>query len=165
MGPIRNEAGLVIDARDAWLSTIAFHVVHDAIDRENETVPDTLAELSWSRFEETTDLSRPRQDSVWSYALPDARKKVAEKLRLHRQNRLPPRQKTDIETDYVAPESSADEARAKLDRALRAFCDQVIGPSGPIDIDRPPSTGIHATVGLMPATGGRVSNGGTSLTR
>ena len=29
LGPVRNEQRLVIDGRDGWLSSIAFHVVHD----------------------------------------------------------------------------------------------------------------------------------------
>ena len=46
-GVVRDEHGLVVDGRDGWVSRIAYHVVHDAIDRGDELDPERLG--VWSR--------------------------------------------------------------------------------------------------------------------
>jgi hypothetical protein len=46
--------GLSSTGRDGWLSTIAYHAVHDAIDAGQTLAPDILAERVWQRFAGTT---------------------------------------------------------------------------------------------------------------
>lgn len=81
IGPTRDACGLVVEGRDGWLSTLAFHAVHDALDT-GETRAGPIADVVWRRFSETTDLTRPRQDGHRRYEVQDAQRKVGDKLRL-----------------------------------------------------------------------------------
>jgi len=154
-GPVRDKAGRVIDGRDAWLSQIAYHVVHDALDNDDWIDLDRLAQMAWDRFEETTDLYRARQDGASAWSAADARSKVREKLRLHGQRRLPPRQRSDIEASYDAPSASREEARRRLEEILQSFCDRVIASVEPPGFNPAPRLGIRATVGLGKSTTSR----------
>ena len=58
-GPQRDEAGRVIDGRDGWLSSMAFHAVHDALDAGAEPLAEAIAARVWAWFEETSELGRP----------------------------------------------------------------------------------------------------------
>lgn len=147
-GVVRDEHGKVVDGRERWLSQIAYHTVHDALDRQDDIEPDRLAEIAWGRFSDTTDLTRPRQDSGLPWFRIDAERKVAEKLKLHREHRLPPRQRTDIETDYVAPTQTAAEARDRLETEIAGFCAAVLQYHADGPFGEPLRLGLRATTGL-----------------
>ena len=146
--PVRDADGRVVDGRDGWLSSIAYHAVHDALDRGAEPDAERLAQEVVRRFEATADLSRPAGGSPHGYGLGHARRKVGDKLRLHREGRLPPRASEPVDADYAAPTLGVNEARAQLDRVIADAChrlgdwrqDEAPGP--------PPQIGIRATVGL-----------------
>lgn len=151
-GPERDVEGRVVDGRDGWLSSIAFHAVHDALAQGWPLDRDALAERVWRRFVDTTDLSRPRKDGAGPWDFDDAAQEVADKLRLQAEGRLPPRDPEPGETsgqapDYTAPTLSAAAARDRLDATLDAACDRIAAwhadPTEPC-----PQIGIRATVGL-----------------
>ena len=118
-------SGRVVDGRDGWLSTIAYHAVHDAVAaggaaRRRATRRDRLGALRRHH--------RPRaarSGTARAYALADAARKVADKLRLLAEGRLPPRDAPAVEADYQAPTLSAAEARATLDALLADACDRI----------------------------------------
>src|SRR6056297_1865827 len=56
-GPVRDHFGMVVEGRDGWLSSIAFHVVHDAIEAGLSLDAEALSARVWQRFVETTDVS------------------------------------------------------------------------------------------------------------
>lgn len=145
--PVRDAEGRVTDGRDAWLSQIAFHAVHDALDAG--VIPDAelIATLVWNRFTGSTDLSRPKQDGSWSYAFPDAIRKVQDKLRLAHDGRLPPRDRDTPEPDFDEPTLSVADGRAQLAGLVAGFCEQVQDWHGEMS-ERPPALGIRATVGI-----------------
>jgi hypothetical protein len=146
-GPIRDDLGIVVEGRDGWLSTVAFHVVHDAIEADLPLDPEVLGAQVWQRFIETTDVARPRKDGAEPYGEAHARAKVRDKLRLHRERRLPERNPPAPEPDYEVPSLSVDAAREKLDAVLSAFCVRVFDWHH----DKSPSVpalAIRATVGL-----------------
>ncbi|MEI2707339.1 MAG: hypothetical protein V9E89_19345 [Ilumatobacteraceae bacterium] len=87
----RDARGLVIDGRDAWLSSIVFHAVHDALDRGAALEAEALAIQVWNRFEATADLTRGRQNGSGPWSHRDAYRKVTDKLRLEACGRLPER--------------------------------------------------------------------------
>jgi len=145
--PERDAQGRVTDGRDAWLSQIAFHAVHDAIEAGGTLDVDPLAAQVWHRFATTTDLSRLKQDGARPYAFPDAAGKVRDKLRLARDGRLPARDVDVPEPDFSLPTLSVDEGRAQLAARVTEFCDQVQGWHGQTEA-RPPALGIRATVGI-----------------
>ena len=147
-GPVRGADGLVADGRDAWLSTIAFHAVHDALDAGRPPDRGALAQQVWARFQATSDLRRERQDGDARYELSDAARKVADKLRLAAEGRRPPRLEAGAETVEPPPASPAEDARARLEALIAAACARVrawhaAGMRGP-----PPQIGLKATVGL-----------------
>jgi hypothetical protein len=147
-GPTRNEAGFVIDGRDGWLSTIAYHAVHDAIDAGQNLELDSLADRVWERFASSTDLSRGKKDRRSVYDHQDALQKVRDKLALHVSGRLPPRAPPEARPVEVSPGIPADEARVRLTKEIAAFCQlaedwSVSGREG-----RGPRIGIRASVGL-----------------
>lgn len=144
---IQRENGLVVDGRDAWLSTIAYHTVLDSRDAGEALDLDRLADRVWERFAASTDLDRPKAGGQFAYTLPDARRKVADKLRLLRDGRLSERDRDPVEPGYDAPDNPVLQARQKLDEALGDVCQQIEmwhgERTGP-----PPRIGIRATVGL-----------------
>lgn len=144
---IQRENGIVVDGRDGWLSRIAFHAVHDALDAGRVLDADAVANLVWTWFAESAELIRPRKDGAGPYALRDARKKVADKLRLARDRRLPPRDADVPAPGYAPPALTAAESRVRLQTVLQGFCASVcdwhLGDDGDA-----PVLGIRATVGL-----------------
>lgn len=147
-GILRNDRGRVVDGRDGWLSRIAFHTVHDAIDRNDDLALPRLAGIVWDRFEASTDLTRPRQDGGQPWGPRDALRKVRDKLRLHGQGDLPPRQASEIEADHVAPTRTADEARVALERKIAGFLADVRTWHAESADRDPPNLAVRATTGL-----------------
>ncbi len=145
--PLRNENGLVVEGRDGWLSSIAFHEVHDAIAAGLPLEAGTLAARTWERFAETAEIDRPRKDGHEPYAPTHALAKVRDKLRLQRVGKLPGREAAAPEPDYEVPSLSVEEAREKLDAVMEGFCDRVLGCHGERDLNIP-MLSIRATVGL-----------------
>lgn len=147
-GPTRNEAGLVTDGRDGWLSSIAFHTVHDAIDAGQNLFPNVLAERVWERFAGTTDLSRGKKDGPATYDVRDALQKVRDKLALHAAGRLPPRVSPEARPVDVGPSLPVEEAREKLREAIASFCRSAEAWSA-AGCEKPGSrVGLRASVGL-----------------
>lgn len=147
-GPTRDEAGLVIDGRDGWLSTIAYHVVHDAIDAQQNLDLDGLADLVWGRFFATTDLLRGKKDSSEGYSVQDAQRKVYDKLALHAAGRLPPRVSLEARPVEVPPALPVDEARARLADEIAAFCKAAEAWGATGRATPGPRIGLRASVGL-----------------
>lgn len=147
-GAIRDETGQVTDGRDAWLSTIAYHVVQDAIDARQPLDVRALADLVWARFQATTRLDRTRKDGGRAYGPGDASRKVRDKLRLHHEGRLPTRALPDMPPVDVAPETPVDRARQTLTEALAAACARFLDWHDPEVTAPRPQIGIKATVGL-----------------
>ncbi|WP_245866856.1 bifunctional DNA primase/polymerase [Oceaniglobus roseus] len=145
--PVRDVEGRVIDGRDDWLSRIAFHAVHDALDVGEALDPSRLADRVWSRFTETADLTRPRQDGGAAYDLADALRKVRDKLRLAGQRRLPNRGGDVPEPAFQVPDQSVEAARSALADVVARFCEEVLAWHGG-SAAQPPMLGILATVGL-----------------
>jgi hypothetical protein len=154
-GQTRNLQGQVIDGRDGWLSTIAFHAVHDAIERGDALDAANLAEIVWARFVETTDISRPRQDGRKGWSQADAERKVTDKLRLQRDGNLPERTKAIVAPDYTPPSLDVDEARRELDLHLSRTMQAVEAWHRQGGVDAPPRIGLRATVGLGKSTAAR----------
>lgn len=154
-GPLRDADGRVTDGRDGWLSAIAFHAVHDVLDRGGPLDADEIAAIAWRRFADTADLSRPKQDSHLLYGPQDAGKKVGDKLRLLREGRLPPRATPDIAAPEMPEAHPAEAARARLDALLGEACAEVeawhlSGGASPA-----PQIGVKATVGLGKSSAAR----------
>lgn len=141
----RDEHGLVADGRDGWLSVIAYHAIHDALESRRNLDPEALARIVWQRFAASTDLSRPRKDGRRGYGPADAAGKVADKLQLLRQGRLPPR--VSVEAEYQAPPDDAAAARATLDAAIADACRSIEAWHREPLCDAP-QLGLRATVGL-----------------
>jgi len=146
-GPVRDVEGIVIDGRDAWLSRIAFHAVHDALESGATDQTEAIAERVWGRFSESTSLIRPRQDRNEPYAPTDAFKKVRDKMKLAREGRLQSRETVVPEPDYAVPTLSVGDARVELSELVAGFCAQVQAWHGKA-VDHLPSLGIRATVGI-----------------
>lgn len=144
---ITRKNGLVVDGRDDWLSRIAFHCVHDALDRTVRPSPDELAGQVWARFCDSTDLNRPRQSVNRGYSPQDARRKVLDKLRLAEEGRLPFRDVETPEPEDKAPELSVEEGRVRLQSVITSQCDAVLQWHRGQGADLP-TLGIKATVGL-----------------
>lgn len=147
-GPTRNEDGLVTDGRDGWLSTMAFHNVHDAIDVGQALDAEDLALRVWQRFCGSTDLSRPKKDGNTYYGFHDALRKVRDKLSLHATGHLPPRASHDAKPVQVNPGLPLDEARTALSATIADFCTATELWLGSACTDVAPRVGIRATVGL-----------------
>lgn len=147
-GPTRNDAGLVIDGRDGWLSTIAYHIVHDAIDAQMNLALDVLADRVWERFAAATDLSRGKKDNSECYGFQDAQRKVHDKLALHAAGRLPPRVSPETRPVEVPPALPVDEARARLAEEIAAFCKAAEAWSATGRAEPGPRIGLRASVGL-----------------
>ena len=153
--PERDACGMVVNGRDAWLSTIAYHAVHDGLDRGGAVDAEALASTVWERFAATTELSRPSTGMRRGYALGDAAKKVRDKLRLHAEGHLPARIPADIEADHVAPTMRVEEARSALDTVLASACTRIVDWYDPEHAGPCPQIGIRATVGLGKSTASR----------
>ena len=153
--PVRNVSGLVVNGRDQWLSTIAFHAVHDAIDRGVSLDPDILTDTVWTNFANSTDLSRPKSNGRLEYSPNDARAKVRDKIRLHRDGRLPGRNCTVVDPAYLAPTLSIDDARAEMEANLAHSMAAIHNWHANGGIDAAPRVGIRATVGLGKSTAAR----------
>lgn len=147
-GPVRDTDGLVIDGRDGWLSSIAFHALHDALDAGLPLDAGALADAVWSRFVASTVLSRPRKDGRAGYSLDDARRKVRDKLGLHATGHLPPRASQVAQPVDVDPALPVEEARELLAATIARFC---AATEAWIASDRAraaPRIAVKATVGL-----------------
>jgi len=144
----RDARGLVIDGRDAWLSSIAFHAVHDALDRGAALEAEALAIQVWNRFEATADLTRGRQNSAGPWSHRDAYRKVTDKLRLQACGRLPERSAIKPEPPPLEEMLPADEARARLDAAIGAALEAASDWWTGDRSGNRPVAGIRATVGL-----------------
>ncbi|NGQ93296.1 bifunctional DNA primase/polymerase [Rhodobacter sp. HX-7-19] len=147
-GPTRNADGLVIDGRDGWLSSIAFHAVHDAVDAGGALDAGTLADRVWDRFAGSTVLTRGKQNGRAAYSPSDALTKVQNKLSLLAAGRLPSRTLPDARPVEVAPSLPVEEARQLLADTIGKFCTvaeawQAAGRTGSA-----PRVGIRATVGV-----------------
>ena len=116
-GPVRDAQGQVVDGRDGWLSSIAYHAVHDAIASGWPLNPELLTERVWERFAANADLSRPDKKGI-PYSREHARTKVADKLRLLAEGRLPSRHAPPVEEAAREATRSAADARTELERAL-----------------------------------------------
>jgi hypothetical protein len=133
------------------LSRIAFHAVHDAIAAGNAR-PEAadLAETVWRRFEASAELERPASHGA-RFSIADAKRKVADKLRLLDDGRLRPRDLPMVEADYHPPDLTSLEARERLGALLADACGRIeawhAAPESP-----PPRIGIKATVGLGKST-------------
>lgn len=147
LGPVRDTAGRVLDGRDGWLSAIAFHAVHDAAERGAPRDAEALTAEVWARFAATADLDRPRQGTGRPFALADARAKVADKLRLLHDGRLPGRS-SDVPVPDDAPATlPVPEARAALDAGLAEACGEIEAWQATRSAP-PPRIGFRASVGL-----------------
>lgn len=147
-GPVRNDRGIVQDGRDGWLSSIAFHVVHDAIERGELLDAGSLAEAVWRRFENTTDLSRQRKDGGRAYGFGDAIGKVEDKLWLHREGRLPARAKPEVAPPDLPAAQPVEAARTALDEAIETACARIADWWAGSKRVEAPQIGLRATVGL-----------------
>ena len=144
---VRDANGLVIDGRDGWLSSIAYHAVQDVLEGGDEPDPEVLARIAWERFAATTDLARPCEATGHLYAPGDALTKVCDKLRLAAVGRLPARQVVEVEPIYDVPTITVDEGRNRLSTLLGAFSEDVLA----WHIDKSgsaPALGVRATVGI-----------------
>ena len=146
--PVRDQAGLVTDGRDGWLSRIAFHTVHDAIETGSDLDLQILSEMVWARFTETTDLSRPKQDGGRAYELSDAARKVHDKLRLHSTGALPARDRPESAPDYTVPTLNVAQARSQLGGEIESFTEDAYAWHAEGRQGEPPNLALRATVGL-----------------
>lgn len=144
----RDARGLVIDGRDAWLSSIVFHAVHDALDRGAALEAEALAIQVWNRFEATADLTRGRQNGSGPWSHRDAYRKVTDKLRLEACGRLPERATIKPEPPPLEEMLPADDARARLDAAIGAALEAASDWWTGDRSGKRPVAGIRATVGL-----------------
>ncbi|SEN72696.1 Bifunctional DNA primase/polymerase, N-terminal [Loktanella fryxellensis] len=146
--PVRDAQGLVIDGRDGWLSSCAYHAVWDAIDAGGAPDADLIALQTWMRFEATSDLLRPKQDGAACYDIDDALWKVRDKLRLHANDALPSRDRPEIAPDYAVPTLTVLEARSQLDAEIAGFAEATYAWHVAGGQDEPPKLALRATVGL-----------------
>ncbi|WP_198134896.1 bifunctional DNA primase/polymerase [Roseovarius sp. 217] len=146
--PVRDAQGVVTDGRDAWLSLIAFHAVHDLLEAEDALDVDQLAAQVWQRFGESTDLTRPRQDGARTYTYSDAVRKVHDKMRLHATGALPSRDRPEVAPDYAVPTLTVSEARNQLDGEIAVFAEATYAWHAAGGQDEPPKLAMRATVGL-----------------
>lgn len=147
-GPTRNAEGLVIDGRDGWLSSLAYHAVQDALLSCEALDDETLADRVWHRFQSTTDLSRGKQACNDPYGRGDALRKVHDKLGLHAAGRLPPRAAREVKPVPMGSELPLDEARRRLADAIARFCAETeawLASDWTLTV---PRLGLRASVGL-----------------
>jgi hypothetical protein len=144
--------GRVDDGRDAWLSSIAFHLIHDAIVLGSDIKPEQIANRVWSTFEATTDLSRPRQDGRRPYAFGDSLRKVRDKLRLHQEGRLPERKRPQPKTQPIPVAVPVDLARQQLDSFLTEAVASIEAWHHSDRLSPAPRIGLRATTGLGKST-------------
>ena len=124
-GPARDEQGRVVDGRDGWLSTIAYHAVHDAVaagaDRPD---PGHLAAAVWERFAATADLDRPAVARRALHArrcrTEGCRQAAAARAGQASAPALPA-----VEIDYRVPDLTAEAAREQLEVLLGTACARI----------------------------------------
>ena len=121
---VRDAYGRVVDGRDAHLSRLAFHAVHDALEQAAPLDEAALAEVVWERFHTSAQLANAKGSGrPWSEG--DALAKVRDKLRLHRAGALPGREGTPpaagVPPWHPPPTGTAEEARAEVARQVRGF--------------------------------------------
>ena len=155
----RDASGQVIDGRDGWLSVLAFHAVHDAIDVGGALDPALISQSAWDRFCQTAELGRGRSGSTEPWSPGDAQQKVTDKLRLHRDGRLPGRLPLPVPAPFEEPPTGdVAEARERLDVTLRdAFSAINAWHGGKTDQTARPVIGIRATFGLGKSTAARAA--------
>ena len=147
-GPIRNPDGLVVDGRDAWMSSIAFHTVHDAAEQGQLLDPEHLTARTWERFAATTDLARGQKDGPVPWSPADAARKVRDKLALQATGRLPGRCQPDLKPEDLGELLPADVARARLTDAIGDTLQNISSWWSGDRAAAAPVVGIRATVGL-----------------
>ena len=121
---VRDADGRVVDGRDAHLSQLAFHAVHDAIARGAPPDEAAIAAAVWERFREDAALDNAKGSGrAWSER--DALMKVRDKLRLHSEGRLPGREgdapAARVPPFHPLPTAAAAEARAEVRRQVQGF--------------------------------------------
>lgn len=144
----RDERGMVIDGRDAWMSAIAFHAVHDALDRGGDFGAEALAAQVWDRFVASADLIRGRQGGAVPWTIADAHRKVSDKLRLQTCGRLPERAANRLEPPPLGEMLSVEAARTQLDAAIGAALEAAAEWWEGDRSGTRPVAGIRATVGI-----------------
>ena len=147
-GPMRNADGLVTDGRDGWLSSIAFHTVHDALQSGGRLEIGALMDRAWQRFAATSDLARGRKGGGLAWSIADASRKVRDKLSLLAAGRLPPRQLPDLEPEDLGTLLPIDIARARLVEAIGTALDDIATWWSGDRVAAAPVIGLRATVGL-----------------
>lgn len=147
-GPMRNPEGRVTDGRDGWLSSIAFHTVHDALQSGEQLEIGALTDRAWQRFAATSDLARGRKGGDLAWSIADANRKVRDKLNLFAAGRLPPRQLPDLEPEDLGALLPVDIARARLANAIGTALDDIANWWSGDRIAAAPVIGLRATVGL-----------------
>jgi Bifunctional DNA primase/polymerase, N-terminal len=146
--PVRNAAGMVTDHRDGWLSSIAYHLVWDALDAGEAVDAAVLAERVWAGFVDTTDLARGKGEGLQPDGPADALRKVRDKLGLHAAGRLPDWHLPDLQPEDMGDLAPPDLARMQLSEAIRHALEAAMAWwSGDRD-SAAPVVGIRATVGL-----------------
>lgn len=148
VAPQRDLDGRVVEGRGSWLSSIAFHAVHDMLDAGEFYDADVLTTRVWGRFVETTDLARKKGDGDRAYERADAATKVRDKLRLAGENRLPSRRRDAVQVIDPPPTSPIDQAREQLCALVGADCTHIGRWLAGEIAGEPPQLGIKATVGL-----------------
>jgi hypothetical protein len=120
-----RDTGRVVDGRDAFLSTLAFHAVHDALERGERLDLDRLTSLAWDRFQDAADLTSGRKGTDRAWGAADARVKVRDKLRLHAAGQLPARARRDTMAPEIEPsEWALAEAQQETARTVHGFIDR-----------------------------------------
>lgn len=158
--PTRDDTGRVIDGRDGWLSSLAYHVLWDALDDGGPLIVDRLAEVVWQRFKATADLQRPKGGGSGYYGPQDARAKLDDKLRLYGEGRLPERAVPDAgPPPPPPPELDVAAGRVQLAKELTEFCEAVFDWHTNLGsaLFWPPRRAIRATVGLGKSAASRTA--------
>jgi hypothetical protein len=146
--PLRDAEGRIVEGRDGWLSSIAYHVVQDALDAGAPFDASALATTAWLRFVATANLDRPKKDGRAPYGAEDAARKVADKLRLLREGRLPPRRLEAVTEPASVDRLDLAEARLRLDATLVEACARIFAWHAGDRTQDAPRIGVRATVGL-----------------
>lgn len=149
---VRDDVGLVVDGRDSWLSMIAYHVIWDAHDASEALDTDMLTARTWDRFASSADIARPRKNGSQGYGPADARRKVADKLRLLHDGHLAPRAAEPVEPAPAQSTQPVEAARAVLETAIDEACGAIVRWHEETTGLPAPQIGIRATVGLGKST-------------
>ena len=146
--------GRVVDGRDGWLSTIAFHAVHDAIAAGDRLDAERLAETVWERFDGDR---RPGAPGCDGGALLDRRRRAEGRRQAAAARRGPAAAARPAGgrgrlpgADALGGTRRGDELDAALAESLRADRGLACRPDG-----AGAAIGIKATVGLGKSAGAR----------